>query len=60
MQYSADLLVMHVHDADVRRAEVELDRRRQAAERATAPGAATEASARHRRHSARAPRLALR
>ncbi|WP_308798345.1 hypothetical protein [Agromyces silvae] len=62
MQHSAELLVMHLHDADLRHAEQELERRRQAGERAAADGDSPEASVTRRRHrpAARTPRLALR
>lgn len=65
MQFSAELLVLQLHDADVRHAERELELRREAADRATAAtidGAAGETSVlrRRRRHAAHAPRFALR
>ncbi|MDR5701905.1 hypothetical protein [Agromyces aerolatus] len=61
MQFSAELLVLQLHDADLRHAERELERRRRAAERVAPEGEAPEASLRsRRRRPARAPRLALR
>lgn len=61
MQHSAELLVMQLHDADLRRADLELERRREAAERVAADGGSPETSVRRRqRDAARAPRLALR
>jgi len=61
MQYSSEFLVMHLRDADLRNAELELERRRQAVERDHRDGEMPEASVtrRHRR-PARAARLALR
>lgn len=61
MQFSAELLVMQLHDADLRRAELELERRRRAAERVAVDGGSPESSVKRRGRSApRAPRLALR
>ncbi len=63
MQFSADFVALGIHQADVRRAELELGLRMAAAERASDDaGASSESVARHRRLRGhhRAPRLALR
>lgn len=61
MQHSADFTSMLDHRADVARAERELEIRRLAAERrALDPEPVAAASTGRRRHSRRAPRLAVR
>ncbi|MDR6905729.1 hypothetical protein J2X63_001415 [Agromyces sp. 3263] len=62
MQLSADYIALGAHQADVRRAEQEIQLRMAAAERGSdGAGASSEPVARRRAHRAlHAPRLALR
>ena len=63
MQFSADFVALHAHQADVHRAEQELGLRMAAAERGSGGAGASPEPARRRRHHRglhRVPRLALR
>ncbi|WP_350348227.1 hypothetical protein ABIQ69_16585 [Agromyces sp. G08B096] len=61
MQYSAELVTMHLHEANVLRAEREIGLRRSVDDQAGADDAApAPATARRHRRAHRLPRLALR
>jgi hypothetical protein len=61
MQFSADFVVLHAHEADVLRAEWELGLRGEAGERGSGgEGPSPESAARRHHWGHRSPRLALR
>jgi hypothetical protein len=61
MQFSADFVVLHAHEADVFRAEQELGLRAEAGERGSGgEGPSPERAARPHHRGHRVPRLALR
>jgi hypothetical protein len=61
VQYSADFVALHTHEANVHVAERRMAFRRAAEERGSGDaGASPEPAARRRHHARHAPRLALR